>query len=305
MFSFGSDPEFFLTQRGKFKSAISFFPSKETPIKKDGCLFYYDNVLAEAQVEPAESREEAVTNMGTCLHNIEELADPCKVVLQSAVNFHESELKDNDARIAGCMPEWCAYTLTQVLPPSEIIQNTPFRTAGGHVHLGNNDLFQNGMQILNVIRMLDLFLAVPSVLLDKDKTAKARREVYGHAGTHRVPDHGIEYRALSNYWLASPELVRLVYDICSFTIAFVEKGGHEKYWSIDEDLLDSDDPSLAHRCFGYDSNSLQKCINNCDKKMAEKFMMIISNHMPSHICDRIELFQTKEFNMYKEWDLGF
>jgi len=302
MFTFGSDPEFFLVQKGKFKSAIPFLPPKDNPLKRDGYAFYYDNVLAEAQVKPASNREEAVDNMRTCIQSLSAIVSPCKLVLQSAHNFPESELTDKDARIAGCSPEWCAYSLTQVLPPQEIIMNTPFRTAGGHVHLGNNPIFENGFQILNVIRMLDLFLGIPSVILDSDKTSKARREVYGHAGTHRVPDHGIEYRALSNYWLASPKLVRLVYDLSAFTVGFVESGHHEKYWCIDEDMLDDDDPSLAHRCFGYDPEALQKCINHCDKKMAEKFMMIVSNHLPSSLIERIDELRDKEFNFYDEWE---
>lgn len=303
MFTFGSDPEFFLFGKGKFKSAIPLLPSKENPICKDGYSFYYDNVLAEAQVKPASSRQEAVENIGTCLEMLSEIVEPCKLVLQSAQNFPDSELKDKDAKIAGCMPEWSVYTLEQILPPQEVITTTNFRTAGGHVHLGGSPILQNGLQILNVIRMLDLFLGVPSVLLDRDKTARARREIYGHAGTHRVPDHGIEYRPLSNYWLASPQLVELVYDICKFTLDFVENNHHEKYWCIDEDLLDEDDPSLAHRCFGYDKDMLQKCINTCDKKLAEKFMLIVSNHMPEHIIERIDSFRDRNFDMYKEWEL--
>jgi hypothetical protein len=303
MFTFGSDPEFFLFQKGKFKSAIPVLPNKESPIYKDGCAFYYDNVLAEAQVKPASSKAEAVENIGNCIRLLSEIVEPYKLVLQSAQNFPDSELKDEDARTAGCMPEWSVYTLEQILPPKEVITTTGFRTAGGHVHLGESPVLANGLQILNVVRMLDLFLGVPSVLLDRDKTARARREIYGHAGTHRVPDHGLEYRPLSNYWLASPALVELVYDICGFTLNFVENRLHERYWCIDENMLDEDDPSLAHRCFGYDKDMLQKCINTCDKKLAGMFMLIVENHMPRHIIERIEDFQNRDFDLYKDWDL--
>jgi hypothetical protein len=303
MFTFGSDPEFFLFQKGKFKSAIPVLPNKEKPIHKNGCAFYYDNVLAEAQVKPASTKAEAVENIGDCIRSLSEIVEPYKLVLQSAQNFPDSELKEQDAKIAGCMPEWSVYTLEQILPPKEIIETTGFRTAGGHVHLGSNPVLENGLQILNVVRMLDLFLGVPSVLMDRDKTARARREVYGHAGTHRVPEHGLEYRPLSNYWLASPLLVELVYDICGFTLNFVENRLHERYWCLVEDMLDEDDPTLAHRCFGYDKDTLQKCINTCDKKLAAMFMMIVENHMPRHIIERIEDFQSRDFDLYREWDL--
>lgn len=303
MFTFGSDPEFFLFQKGKFKSAIPVLPNKENPIRKNGYAFYCDNVLAEAQVKPASTKTETVENIGECIRKLSEIVEPCKLVLQSAQTFPDSELEDKEARRVGCDPEWSAYSLEQVLPPQEVITTTGFRTAGGHVHLGQNPLLENGLQILNVVRMLDLFLGVPSVLLDRDKTARARREIYGHAGTHRVPKHGLEYRPLSNYWLASPSLVELVYDICGFTLKFVENRLHEKYWCIDEDVADEDDPSLAHRCFGYDKNMLQKCINTCDKKLAGVFMLIVENHMPRHIIEKIEYFQNKDFDLYKEWNL--
>lgn len=303
MFTFGSDPEFFLSQKGRFKSAIPVLPNKENPIRKDGCVFYHDNVLAEAQVKPASSKAEAIENIGNCIRLLSETVKPYKLILQSAHDFPDSELKDKDARIAGCMPEWSVYTLEQILPPKEIITTTGFRTAGGHIHLGKNPVLESGLQILNVVRMLDLFLGIPSVLMDRDKTANARREIYGYAGTHRTPEHGLEYRPLSNYWLASPDLVELVYDICGFTLNFVENRLHERYWYINESMLDEDDPSLAHQCFGYDKDMIQKCINTCDKKLARMFMMIVENHMPKHIIKRIEQFQNKDFDIYKNWNL--
>lgn len=304
MFTFGSDPEFFLSYKKKFKSAIGTLPKKEKPIHKDGCYFYYDNVLAEAQMKPAGNKEETVANIGTCLSILSDIVRPNKLVLQSAYIFPECELDDEDARIAGCMPEWSAYTLEQNLPPEDIIATTGFRTAGGHIHLGENPIFENELQSLNVVRMLDLFLAVPFVLLDKDPSGKARREIYGQAGGHRRPELGrLEYRALSNYWFSSPQLVELVYDICEFTLEFVGAGRHEKYWSIIEDMLDDDDPSLAHQCFGYDKDVLQKCINTCDKKLAEMFMLIVENHVPYSIIKKINDLQSKEFDFYQEWDL--
>lgn len=304
MFTFGSDPEFFLSHKKKFKSAIKVLPKKEKPIHKDGCYFYYDNVLAEAQIKPAATKEEAVNNIGDCLKIFADIVRPNQLVLKSAHIFPDSELQDEDARVAGCMPEWSAYTLEQNLPPEDVIAITGFRTAGGHIHLGQNAILENELQSLNVVRMLDLFLAVPFVLLDKDNSGKARREIYGQAGTHRKPDFGrLEYRALSNYWFSSPQLVELVYDICEFTLEFVEAGKHEKYWSVVEDMLDDDDPSLAHQCFGYDKDVLQKCINTCDQKLAEMFMLIVENHVPHSIIQKITDFQRKEFDLYQEWDL--
>ena len=56
-----------------------------------------------------------------------------------------------------------------------------------------------------VIYMLDLFLAVPAIFMDTDKTSKERRTMYGFAGSHRETDYGLEYRPLSAFWLGSPK----------------------------------------------------------------------------------------------------
>jgi hypothetical protein len=196
-------------------------------------------------------------------------------------------------------------------PPDEVVDlldgyyqfKTPFRSAGGHIHLGSENL-QDPMQVFSVIRMMDLFIGIPSIFLDTDDTSKERRRIYGHAGSHRVPDYGLEYRALGNFWLSSPELVGLMYDLSSFVLDFVGNNSHERFWSVDEDLLDEDDPSLAYSCFGYDVNMLKKSINTCNKKSAEKFMIFISNYLPSHLMQEIERLSGKPLqDPYVAWSI--
>ena len=56
---------------------------------------------------------------------------------------------------------------------------------------------------------MDYAIGVPSVLIDSDK---ARRRLYGKAGSMRHKPYGVEYRTLSNFWLNSDELTSWVYD---------------------------------------------------------------------------------------------
>lgn len=303
-FTWGSDPEFMLVHKGQYKSAIGVLPPKEKAIEEDGYKFYYDNVLAEAQMVPARTKQEAVENVRRCLTTLADLVAPYQLVLQSAQNYPKPELKHKDARVAGCKPEWCVYQLIAILPPQDVIEKTAFRTAGGHVHLGGSGPLQDGFEILNVVRMMDLFLGVPAVLLDKDKTAKDRRRIYGHAGSHRVPPYGVEYRPLSNFWLASPKLVEMVYDLSGFILDFVAEGNYKKFWSVNEDLLDDDDPSAAYTCFGYDLKSLINCINSCDRKQAEKFMIFVNNYLPDRLVKNLEsLIRAEPGNVYENWGL--
>ena len=304
MFTFGSDPEFFLNKNGQLKSAIGIVPDKEHRKITNGYSCYYDNVLVELQIKPSSSKYETIENFRDAFINAAHDLDEFELKVESANWFPNKELNHRDARIVGCNPEYCAYTLQQVMPQNEVIETTGFRTAGGHIHLGNHPVFDDSLLTLSAVRMLDLFLAVPSILLDHDINQVYRRKLYGHAGSHRLPEHGLEYRCLGNFWLKSPRLVELVYDICNFTLKFVHDRNHEKFWTIHEDLLDEEDVNLAHVCHGYDARLLQKCINSCDKKEAENFMNIVNCQMPSNLIQQIFELENMEFDFYKEWNLS-
>ena len=281
MFTFGADPEFILEKNGIVYSSIGIIPNKDNPYEEKGHKFYYDNVLAECAIKPADYEEESIEYFKECLKIFSKLIDPYKLSAEATNSFPADQLKHPDAKEVGCKGEWCAYDLIEVDPPKNSIENFSFRTAGGHIHLGSSDEpLSNGFGVLFTIRMLDLFLGLPFVLIE-GKTN--RRTLFGYAGRHRVTSYGLEYRTLSNYWLKSPKLVSLVYQICSFTLNFVKEGNHFGFWSVNEDLLNDDDPSKAHHCNGYNVEELKDAINNSDKIKAKKFMLLIENILPFDI----------------------
>lgn len=315
-FTFGSDPEFpIVTTNGKFKSAVGVLPSKKKA-KKTKSPFYFDNVMAEAQMKPATTKIELLINVKEMLDTLAEAVHPHKILLQSAVNYPKNELKTKEALEAGCVPEINVYTLKQMPLPNGVALNeenercflpdVTMRTAGGHIHLGTNE--KNGplfdpIGITYIVKMLDLFLGIPSLFIDKDSTSQERRKMYGLAGTHRTPEYGVEYRPLGNFWFGSPKLVNLIYDICNFVLDFVEKEGHLRFWAIDESKLGKN-PEKAHICHGYDVKQLQNCINNCDKQKAEKFMSIVCSFMPTDLYCQIEqAIENPEPDIYEEWNL--
>lgn len=303
-FTFGTDPEFMLVNKNYcLKSAIGILPKRSNAKPIGGNYFYYDNVLAEIAIKPSKTKKEAVENIRNALAKLVKLISPMKIEMCCAENYPLKELKHEDARIAGCNPEWDVYSLQCMLPPEDVISKTQFRTAGGHIHLGAK-LLKDPFNVFATVRMMDLFVGIPSLFIDPDFFSKSRRKIYGHAGTHRVTDYGLEYRSLGNFWLASPEFVDLIYDLSGFVLNFVADKQHEKFWSIDENLLDDDDPSIAHNCFGYDVEELIDCINNCDKKAAYKFMTFISHYLPVEILERIEkLKDCKMPNPYVCWNI--
>jgi len=297
MFSFGSDPEIFMTKDGKIVNAIGILPSKQKKKNKGMTSVYYDNALAEMQIEPSDNASNTIENIRKAFNLLHKVAPKNKIEIKSAHFFTDEEVSDKESKTIGCIPEYCAYTLKQIMPPTDVIRNSGLRTAGGHIHLGNNDLFIDGSSIIKTIRMLDLFLGIPSILLDHDNTQKQRRKIYGHAGSHRVPNHGLEYRCLGNFWLKSPKLVDIIYDLTSFVVNFVESNGYKKFWNCNGNF------NQLSLCFGYDVKLLRKCINTCDNDMAKKFMEIVAKYIPKSITKKIERISSIDFDFYKEWNL--
>lgn len=301
-FKFGSDPEFFLERNNQIKSAIGILPSKRNCWEKNGNKFYFDNVLAEIAIRPGNDLNQVLKNTREAMKELSSLVFPAKFNLKSAGYLPEDELQDKESLIAGCEPEYNVYSLEQILPPEEIISKTSFRTAGGHIHLGINQ--KNIYDIFNTVRMMDLFVGIPSVFLDRDEFSKHRKKVYGQAGAHRVPKHGLEYRVLGNFWFASPAHVSLIYNLTEFTLNFVKEKFHRKFWIFDKSLLNSENPSCAFSCFGYDLVALQNTINNHDSDAAEKFMTFISNYLPDTLLKQIDDLVCQDLpDPYVEWKI--
>jgi hypothetical protein len=122
------------------------------------------------------------------------------------------------------------------------------RTAAAHVHVsfleGGHKPSLEAKEFAAM--MLDLYLGVPSVLLDEDEE---RRKVYGKAGAFRIKDYGIEHRVMSNYWIRSNETVDWVFNQTRQAIDRLNNKGYLR-WILDRSEL------------------IQKAINENDKKVA-------------------------------------
>lgn len=304
MFTIGTDPEFILSDGKKFISAIEKFPPSTNPISKNKNKFYYDNVMAEIRVKEAKNKKEFITNISSAIYDICKLSHPYNVSNYSSCIFSDEQLNHPDSRIIGCNVEYCAYELKMISQPHQIIKNTGFRSAGGHIHLGAKFLYENGYDIIHTVRLLDLFLGIPSLYIDKNSGSKERRKIYGQAGSHRLTDYGLEYRSLSNFWLFSPELCEFIYDVCEFVLNFVKNKRYLELWNIDQKILETnDDPSKAYYCTAFDIDEFKSCINTSDKKNAKKFLKIVKKHLPTEIFDQIKTLENTEFNIRKNWSL--
>ena len=309
MLSFGSDPEFMLVRDGRYFSAIEIIQgSIDNRINIKGHQFYWDNVLAECAVRPAIGSQKFIESLKECFDIFSKMVHPYKLKIQASQEYPDSELQSAEARIAGCKPDFCAYELKQVMPPTIEIESQSLRTCGGHIHLGSNKgaLVSDGYEPIVIVYLLDLFVGIPSLFLDQDKTSYNRRELYGQAGRYRVKSYGLEYRSLSNFWLTSPKLVKLIYNLCEFVVKFVEEGKSEELWEFDEEIFfNSDDLSKAFTCKSYNAKEIKKIIDHSDLKKASKYMTYIKKFLPIKIYNEIEkLSNIQHHEFYEEWNLN-
>ena len=314
-FTFGSDPEFILIdEKGKFKSAIGIVSgSKKNKIKIKDNYFFYDNVLAECTIKPSSDKYETIENIRESLKIYKDLIGKHELTTFSAAVFDDEELTHKDARESGCDPEFCAYKLTSISNKKikKFFKTNNLRTAGGHVHLGT-DLGKSHETCVMLVRMMDLFLGIPSLILESCKNSKKRRELYGKPGRYRQPSYGVEYRTISNFWLASPKLTCLIFDLCESVLRLTEEGIYKNFWRVDEKKLNSDDfwnsggnPSECHECFGYDLELLKNIYKKDKKDIVQNnvFFDIIKKYLPNDLNKKIKNYCDNQFEINKEWNI--
>lgn len=300
MKTFGSDPEFMIFKDGEPKSAIGILPSDENRTTINGHQFYYDNVMAECAVKPGKSKEEVIQNFRECIQTYIELVKPCVLKNYASVMYDDNQLLHEDARKVNCAKDFCAYEMKQKDGPVDQITNGNLRSCGGHIHLGADSLVTNGPEPILTVYMMDLFLGIPSLWLDKDPTSPRRRLLYGHAGRYRIKDYGIEYRSLGNFWLESPEMVGLIYDLTMFSLDFVESGRAWDMWEFDiERCFESGNLADCWKCRGYDTNVLMSAINKGSTAQAAELFEMAKSLMPSGLKrDLLRMIDRSERNLF-------
>jgi len=251
-FTIGADVEFMLEKNGKLVSAVPVLGHKRRKLPF-GDIFF-DNVLAEFTVEPANNREAFIDKVWKNLEASKEIfeKDGIGIRIVSSAHYPDEELQTNEARLFGCSPDFCAYEL-KVNEVSCEADETTLRTAGGHVHF-SHPIFEDPFKIVEMIKLMDLRLGVLSVLKDNGPEAIERRSLYGAAGAHRPKEYpGGEYRPLSNWWIRDRESIGLVYDITKQCLQEV----------VDGKTIDS---------LGFDSDEIRDIINSGDENRAKEII---------------------------------
>lgn len=304
MFTFGSDPEFFVFKNeNEVCSAIGIVPgTKNNRFNYHNNHYYYDNVLAECTIKPANTKSEAIQNINNALGGYSEIIGNYKIKPIPSHYMSDKELEHPHAMKIGCKREYCSYSMEEIEPDEEFLLNSNLRAAGGHIHLGAEFLRTGDFEDIKrnrifLIRMLDLFVGIPATMIDQSVAAKDRKIIYGQAGRCRFPAYGVEYRTLSNFWFLRPSLTALIYDLCEFTINFVEKQKYLNFWTVN----DYDDD----QCNAYNCKEMCKILNENNyigsTNILENFLCDL---IPNKLYDRIWEEQSIPYvDMYAEWGI--
>ncbi|HEY6020645.1 MAG TPA: hypothetical protein VIY48_12365, partial [Candidatus Paceibacterota bacterium] len=214
----GADPEFFV-RRGVHFIPGHTFPcgTKNQPKRTDHGFVQVDGIALECNVRPSETRSEFIRNTTGViadLRNIVASVDArAEVVARPSIFFGHKRLSKLPPHVAelGCNADFNAWTGRRNPPPDAA---SPIRTGAGHIHIGwtkneNPREFGYFNQCMELVRQLDYYLGLPSLLWDKDNR---RRSLYGRAGAFRPKSYGLEYRVLSNAWLQSDKMIGWVFD---------------------------------------------------------------------------------------------
>jgi len=221
----GADPEMFLFSESQNKfvpvcGLIGGTKSEPLPISDKGHFLQEDNVMAEFCIPPATSRKMFIEDIQFVKDYIAETILKPRGLIYKCVGsaiFDENDLVSEQAQEFGCDPDYDVYTF-EANKVSRV--NPLLRSAGGHIHVGYDN--NNPQTSFELIKVMDLFLGLSSIILDPDTE---RRKLYGKAGTYRLkPKYGFEYRVLSTFWTATKELQSWAYNTTQMAIDFYNEG---------------------------------------------------------------------------------
>ena len=234
----GSDPEMFaVDEKGELIPAFEFLDSKE-----ENPTAYWDGYQAEFTVQHAtclkhhtDFVQESMYALNKALKHRFPLA---KLSLKNVFDIPKERLENDEERFVnfGCNPSFNAYGEEPLV--IEDPKLVPFRSAGGHLHFSITE--DKRQFIPQMVKELDRVLGVISVALFQYYDEPRRRAMYGRAGEYRTPEHGLEYRVLSNAWLVHPACAHLVYEIARVVMGQVVNkvpGTATKYsfWDVTEE----------------------------------------------------------------------
>lgn len=247
----GADPELFVIneQTGKVVSSVGLIPGeKGNPYCSNdmprGFGLETDNILAEFNIPPVTSKEGFVNNieyMKSYINGfVKEKNKNYGIKCSASEIVDASQLRSKQAKEFGCDVDYNAYT--EDANPKPKGEKTNLRSAGMHIHIGYKD--NNIDTSLQLIKYLDAYLGIPSVIKDTDTR---RRTLYGKAGCFRLTEYGCEYRVLSSAMMKDVETLEFVWNQIQKAIRAYNLGTRLPDYENTVKAINESDVDLAKR----------------------------------------------------------
>ena len=260
----GSDPEVFIVDKNNnMIPSFKFLKSKEEKATGITSLqnIFWDGFQAEFNIIAGSCLDSRVHSTSLGLSDLLDLAKKydkdARLSVQTTFDIDQETLNTSaPEHVAfGCMPSLNIYGHEGMKADG---RDVPFRSAGGHIHFGIDQLLKEetakDRKILvgRIVKSLDAILGVACVSLFEKYDDPRRRLMYGLAGEYRLPKHGIEYRTLSNAWLSHPLIMNMVFELGrrALTVGYNDV---LEFWNATEE-------ETIH------------CINNCDVALSREIL---------------------------------
>ena len=244
-YTIGCDPELFLVDsKGEFRSAHDLVPgNKLQPFRVSKGAIQPDGTSAEFNIDSAVTADEFTANIRSVLLELQATIkekDPGLALRVTPVaHFDEKYFATlpGEALAFGCTPDYNAWTEKQ----TDFKGTTQaIRTGAGHIHVGWTQFEEPGdsahiFDCIEATKQLDAVLYPMSLLWDKDRE---RRTLYGKMGAFRAKPYGVEYRPLSNAWVADPDLHKWIFEATTKAMSLLDGPKYVRMW-LDSDIESS------------------------------------------------------------------
>jgi hypothetical protein len=219
--TFGCDPELFFAKDGKIIGSEKVLPKEGLTVRDT--YYSHGKVVRDGiqvEINPKENSCRALlgNSISQCFRQLSrtiQADESLSVNFSPVVKVSKKELAslDEKSRTFGCAPSLNTNKASEGVVKTVDPEKYPYRSAAGHIHLGLEGMnvgWRTPAKLPTLINLCDVLVAIPCVLIDRDPGNVERRKVYGRAGEYRLPEYGVEYRTLSNFWLRAYPLMSFV-----------------------------------------------------------------------------------------------
>lgn len=245
----GSDPELFIINKktNKVVSSIGLIPGVKgnayrAPDMPEGYGLQIDNILAEFNIPPTNDKDEFLYSMNYMKNYIrkyvQNINPDLDILCTASMDVDEDQLQSEEAKLFGCSVDYNAYTEEENPKPDG--ESTTMRSAGVHIHLSYNK--PNMRTSLWLIKYMDMYLGIPSVVIDPDTR---RRTLYGKAGAFRLCKYGFEYRVLSSKMISEDKYIQFIWNGVKKAIRAYNEGDYLIPSDVVEHVINTSDVAKA------------------------------------------------------------